>query len=110
MFENLPELFDLSSRSLPPFTVEHETNPLGADNWQLTFPNGYTLSVLWGRPGSGAYSTEDTAELWAWGKGRDYLWDDVRAYQSFSEIMDAIDEVSSLPSSLETSTTHALES
>lgn len=63
MSESLPELFNPTSRALPPFTVAHAVNPGGADSWQLTFANGYTLSVLHGAPGSGAYSSNDTVEL-----------------------------------------------
>lgn len=110
MSESLPELFNPTSRALPPFTVAHAVNQGGADNWQLTFPNGHTLSVLHGGSRSGAYCSNDTVELWAWGANQDHAWDDVRGWQSFSELLDAIEEVSSYGSVLPSATREITES
>jgi hypothetical protein len=98
MFDKLPELFDLSLRTVPEHIAQRDTTVGGATNWQLTFPNGCTLSVLWDPTGRGAYSSDHTVELWAWRGSHDgALWDDVRGWQTFSELLDAMREVSSLP-------------
>lgn len=95
-------LYNVSpEQPLPEFTTVHRVNAGGADNWQLTFKNGCTLSVVWGPIGSGAYSGTDTVELYAWSaKGYD-LWDDVRGWQSMPELLDAIHEVANFRPAIE---------
>jgi hypothetical protein len=76
--------------------------------FQITFANGYTVSVQWG-PGNycdnytanfhqseicGAKGSS-TAETWAWKPDGTPLWSDVRAYRSPDEVAQDILEVAS---------------